>query len=119
MLSRDDPPAELSRHIANDQIRIIGWQHMRLTISESRAILALRRKSSWSGVQVGDPQSIHKLAGGWAAGLVLLSEQAQEPAAQPTTERGFDARRVFDYFAQEVFQRMAPPTRMFLTKTAL
>ena len=113
LLSRSDPPALMARLRANRALDVIGWRDLKLTEAESGAIAAQRG-------QVLDPERLHELyekTDGWAAGLILMLEQAAGGAwpapADPSTPQ-----LVFDYLAGEIFEKTDAATREVLLNTA-
>ena len=60
---------------------------------------------------------MYERTGGWAAGLVLMMEGARTGGFE-TVAPGFTAERIFDYFAQELFEKTDPEMRAFLVKTS-
>jgi LuxR family transcriptional regulator, maltose regulon positive regulatory protein len=102
-LSRDAPPARLSRLEVSGRLATIGWNAMRLDAEETRALTATDTASN------PDQQAWIALVDGWITGLVMLqnlgkqADQSFVPALQ-----GREA--VFRYFAGEIFERM--PARL-------
>ena len=72
VVSRGDPPAALARLRANQTLAVIGWDELRLTREEIAAIAAKRRPDF--GAEAID--ALYARTHGWAAGLVLMLEQA-------------------------------------------
>jgi ATP/maltotriose-dependent transcriptional regulator MalT/DNA-binding SARP family transcriptional activator len=114
LISRSDPPAAMARLRANRAMEVIGWRELKLTQEESNALVARR------GHQLGRDAlvEIYNRTQGWAAGLILMMEQAQgyDPlvAAPDLSNPGL----VFDYLAGEMFQKTDAPTRELLLATA-
>lgn len=107
-VSREAPPAALSRLAANGQLTRVGWEDLKLDEDESREILRAR------GIVAEQAKRLSQQANGWVAGLVLLSAQRTTPrpsAAEPSVT-------VFDYFAGEIFDRATAGIGSFLLKTA-
>jgi LuxR family transcriptional regulator, maltose regulon positive regulatory protein len=104
-LSRDAPPARLARMALGGRLGCIGWDQLRLDGAEARAL-----------AQVDDDdasQAWLDLVDGWVAGLVMLRSLREQGGAPhlPSLE-GRDA--VFQYFAGEIFERMAPAAQHLL-----
>ncbi|NIO39259.1 MAG: hypothetical protein GTO41_03080 [Burkholderiales bacterium] len=112
-ISRSDPPSSMARLRANRAIEVIGWRDLKLTSEESDSIVAQR------GLKL-DPVRLKELnekTEGWAAGLVLMLEQAEAgnwsaPADLSTPQL------VFDYLAGEIFDKTDAATREILLTTA-
>ncbi|MEO8718716.1 MAG: hypothetical protein ABI423_10915, partial [Burkholderiales bacterium] len=114
VVSRTDPPATLARLRANRQLVHVGWEELRLTREETASIAAQRRPEL-------PPEALDALYGktqGWAAGLVLLLQQAR--MGVPIAEAPDLATRqlVFDYLAGEILQKSDARTQEFLLQTA-
>ena len=110
VVSRGDPPPSLARLRANRALSVVGWDDLRLSREETRAI-ALKRRPGFSAEAV---EALYVRTQGWAAGLVLMLEQGKvsEP---PGSSSG---QLVFDYLAGEIFQKSDARTQQFLLHTA-
>lgn len=103
LLSREEPPPEMARLLANRSLSLLGGGELALAEEESRAIIA-RQSDDLSQALV---KRIIGLARGWAAGLILLIESRDLDGLLP--KNGGDLpQEIFDYFATEVFSRMDP-----------
>jgi len=114
VVSRGDPPPSLARLRANQALSLIGWEDLRLTREESASIVARRRP----GLAPEAIEALYARTQGWAAGLVLMLEQAKMSGsiAEPP---GLTSRQlVFDYLAGEIFQKSDERTQQFLLHTA-
>jgi len=114
IVSRGDPPASVARLRANQALSLIGWDELRLTREEAGSIVAKRRP----GFAAEAVDALYARTQGWAAGLVLMLEQAKVSGsiAEPP---GLSTRQlVFDYFAGEIFQKSDARTQQFLLHTA-
>lgn len=114
VISRAEPPPDMVRLRANRAMQLLDWQDLRLTRSESDAIVALwGRTISPEGLA----ELYHKTEG-WAAGLVLLLEHS---LANGNIDPMPDSRApqvIFDYLAGEIFQNFDRRTRQLLVRTA-
>lgn len=115
-ISRSEPPPTWARLRANQALRVLGWDQLRLTPAETSALYELLTGRALP------PETLDGLHGevqGWVAGLVLLLEQGELPA-MPALEQGHaNLTAVFDYFAGEIFQRQETAIQEFLLKTAV
>jgi ATP/maltotriose-dependent transcriptional regulator MalT len=110
LVSRGDPPASLVRLRANRTLSLLAWDQLRLTREETKSIVAQR-------LPAGSLDALYARTEGWAAGLVLMLEQAKSGgslAEPPATTR----KLVFDYLAGEIFQKSDARTQQFLLQTA-
>ena len=114
VISRETHPASLARMVANRDLVEVDAHELRLTLEESRQLLASL------GTREDDiAQQLHAQVDGWAAGLVLLSTPAARNATTNYAGAGRSHTTVFNYFATEVFGRMSQETRELLMATAL
>jgi DNA-binding SARP family transcriptional activator len=113
MVSRSDPPAALARAQANRLLGRISADDLRLTAEEMREIVLSERT-------VDEPtlKLLEERSGGWAAGLVLMLEHLKASGTVAAAEPGESFEEAFDYFAGQVFDRVDPPTRTLLLRTA-
>lgn len=115
IISRGDPPPELSRSMANDLIATISWKELRLNRTEAIRISRLRHKEEYPARVIKD---IYRKTDGWAAGFVLLLGTARKgedlgklKAITPDT--------ISDYFNSEVIKRLDREIHDFLLKISL
>jgi ATP/maltotriose-dependent transcriptional regulator MalT len=114
VISRGEPPASLARLRVNQGLSLVGWDELRLTREEAAAIVAKRRP----GLAAEAIEALYARTQGWAAGLVLMLEQAKVSGAM-TEPPGLSTRQlVFDYLAGEIFQKSNARTQQFLLHTA-
>lgn len=113
LVSRGDPPASLARLRANRALSVLSWEDLRLTREETKSIVAQRLPR----LPASALDALYARTEGWAAGLVLMLEQAKSGgsiAEPPATTR----KLVFDYLAGEIFQKSDGATQQFLLQTA-
>jgi len=112
IVSRGDPPPALTSLRAKGRMEIIGWDELRFDEEEARGMLKLRLGEN---LHLDVVRRIHGLTQGWAAGLVLMTERTGstgDSGPESTTREG-----VFQYFAEEIFQRIDQSVQDFLLKT--
>ena len=117
MLCRADPPTSFAALRARGTISVIGGEQLRLTEKECAELAALRE------VEIAAPalQQLYLRTQGWTAGVVLALEQ-KAPAqltgllAVPPAEA--TPQVLFQYFAGEIFDKMAPPVQALLLRAA-
>jgi LuxR family transcriptional regulator, maltose regulon positive regulatory protein len=108
-VSRRDPPECYARLIANENVKLLEWDALKLILDEARAIAGARAELSEENMR-----QLHEQSGGWAAGLTLLLESRD----RLTGSLGA-MEKVFDYFATQIFDAASGPTQRFLMETAL
>ncbi|MGH8566783.1 MAG: hypothetical protein ACREXU_01895 [Gammaproteobacteria bacterium] len=118
VLSRAEPPPAFTRLRTHAELSFLGWEALRLTLEEAQGIAALRQEDAHRRSPAGIEQ-LHAQTQGWAAGLVLLLDQARldDVTIAPVDETSQQV--LFDHFAGELFERAAASTQAILLKTAL
>ena len=132
IISRIQPPIQMTRLQASNNLTMLQWDDLRLTEEESIGIARLRGGKKRLSQET--LQAIHEQTQGWAAGLVLMLEDLKIESGNP--DIGFHRRHwipasagmtsqmaeipdaVFNYFAAEIFQRTDKEVQEFLLKTA-
>jgi DNA-binding SARP family transcriptional activator len=94
---------------------LLEWHDLQLTAQESLRMAAVLGRR---GLSRDAQRSLHEQAGGWAAGLVLLLQEASQ-ASLPTHASSHDHQTVFDYFAEEVLRRTDEATRSVLLQSSV
>ena len=114
VVSRADPSPELARLRANRALGVLGWDELRLTREETDSIVAQRQ----AGLARESLAALYDRTQGWAAGLVLMLEQAKVSGALAEPPDTATSQLVFDYLAGEILQKSDARTREFLLRTA-
>ena len=114
LVSRGDPPPEMARLRASRAIATLGWEDLRLTREETVAIARQRRPQ----LPAETLDLLHARTQGWAAGLVLMLEQAKVSGAIADPPELSSSQLVFDYLAGEIFQKTDAGTQELLLNTA-
>ena len=110
--SREAPPPRLARWLAGADLTSIDYPDLRLTRAETGALATAR------GIDPnGRLDTLHELARGWAAGVVLLARGLAQGLPLPRPGDA-PAAAIFDYFAIEVFHHAPPAMHAFLYRTA-
>lgn len=115
-ISRTDPPPQLARALANNLIGQINWNDLRLTLEETKAIVAA------TGLLESTEETLTLLqeqTNGWIAGLVLMMERFKETGAINHTYQSETMGTVFNYFTGQVFEQLSEEMREFLMRTAI
>lgn len=118
--TRADPPLQLARLRALGAVTEVRMADLRFRAEET---------AQWLGAALGrapSPRTVQRLDAvteGWAAALalVMLSRpQADEEALDHELARfSLSRRHIFDYFAQEVFERQPERVQAFLLDTCV
>ncbi len=116
VISRADPPPIFARLRANGAVAVIDAEALKLTLDEAGMIARQRGNDNLSPQAL---DNLHRQTHGWAAGTVLILEQAaQERHLSPRFDQPV-GRAVFDYFAAEVLRHAPDAERMILLKTSI
>ena len=111
-ISRRDPPDVYARLVVNENVKLVEWDALKLTLQEAQAIADARARPN--DAELG---RLYESSGGWAAGFTLLLEGSRrEEGATPGAGAGRDA--LFDYFAAQIFAKLPRMTQEFLAATA-
>ncbi len=116
ILSRSDPPPALIRLRANDQMGRVGWDELRLTLTEADGIIQLRAPELRSKRMI---EHLHETSNGWAAGLVLMMARARKEKIEFRDLEKLSREEIFEYFASEILRKTQGEIQDFLLKTAL
>lgn len=116
--TRRDPPLPLARLRARGRLLEVRAEDLRFTAEEAGGLLNQLVPFSLSNEQV---KTLEERTEGWAAALQLAALSLQRSASAGAFIDAFSGshRFVFDYLAEEVFQRQDEPTQMFLLKTSV
>ncbi len=110
VISRAEVSPVLSRALANQSVGRVGWEELRLTPAESEQLLL-----GQAAVLPAQAAELHRLCGGWAAGLILMAGSSR---ALPSLDAESEGAALFEYFAAEVFEGIADEDRALLLSTA-
>lgn len=115
VLSRSGPPPAFSRQRASNRVGLIGWKDLRVTPEETKGIAGMVGQNRISAETLSYLQS---RSDGWAAGLMLLLARAGTEGIEPQRLGRRAPEEIFDYFANELYDRVGARIRSVLIKTA-
>lgn len=113
--SRSDPPSTFASLLANNRMRMITSNRLRLNLEETRAILRLE---TGRPISQSLSRKCYKQSEGWAAGLVLMAKGMPHDRRLPGRQPLVIPSVVFDYFSSELFDKLEEPVKIFLLQTA-
>jgi two-component SAPR family response regulator len=115
IISRHATPGNFARLRANNELKSLGWDEIRLTKEETAEIARAN-----DGRRLDDEtlSALHKKAEGWVAGLVLLMESSKDRSGDFLLPEACAPDEAFRYFASEIFDKMDRETREFLLLTS-
>lgn len=116
VISREAPPGIFARFKVNDDMVVLTWDQLQLSLEESRQVVDLKGYRHLSEDQINE---IYKKCEGWVAGLMLILKMEESGGVGRVfhTTKCF-SDDIFNYFAGEVFERMEPEIQNLLLKTA-
>jgi DNA-binding SARP family transcriptional activator len=115
-LSHHESPSAYARLQVQRRQAVLGEAQLLLSLAETRALAQRYRFRTLTPKAIA---SLHDRTHGWAAGAVLMLEQAaQEHNPAPQFDQPV-ARTMFDYFVSEVLQRAPVAHQQVLLKTAM
>ncbi|MDD2337961.1 MAG: hypothetical protein PHD01_15465 [Geobacteraceae bacterium] len=114
-INRNELPPQCARLQANDRISLLQHRDIRFTLDESRQ-LAHRRIPKLDSKII---KTMHEKTEGWAAGIILQLERVRIDGKGTELSADFAYEKVFDYFAEELFDRAEQGVQDFLLKTAV
>jgi ATP/maltotriose-dependent transcriptional regulator MalT/DNA-binding SARP family transcriptional activator len=115
VVSRQDPPDLFARMRANRTMELIEWEELKFNFDESKRMI---HHLGYKRLSKELLRQLHEKAGGWAAGLVLLTEGIKAGGAESLLSRTDVTDEIFRYFAGEIFNKASKDTQEFLLKTS-
>jgi len=116
LVGRGEPPAAFARMRANGAMEVVSADELLLTPTEARGLV---RSRAPGGRFSRAAASLSELSGGWAAGLVLMLEDARTSGSRLDRAGWTTPESVFDYFATEVLARMDGEARRVLLEASI
>ncbi len=114
-ISRSDPPPAFARHRVHQHLEMIDWAQLRFTRTEAAQLARKLAPGRWPRETI---RSLHDIADGWCAGLVLLLDQLRSQGRASPAPREPSSEVLFDYFAGEIFKNADPAVQQVLLHTA-
>ena len=118
VLSREDPPPELARLQASQQLETLSEERLLFTLEETHAMVRLYGYQKRQPISKALIEALYTKTQGWIAGLVLLLEQQKTLEGLEPFDLAHPPRVVFDYLAMEVMKTLDPMPQELLLKTA-
>jgi ATP/maltotriose-dependent transcriptional regulator MalT/two-component SAPR family response regulator len=115
LISRSLPPQTLGRFQVHQQMVLLDWQALQLSVDEVQALSGIVQKTPLTQAEA---TTVHAATMGWAAGVVLMLAQPQADAKSIDKDALEAPEVVFDYFAAEIVAKLDDARRDFLIKTA-
>jgi hypothetical protein len=118
VLSRQPTPPMVASFQAQQRVRLVTDDDMRLTEAEAMAVARLHQARSNMVGRTELLRQWYHYTRGWMAGMILLAESTQSSVQDLSPSDGHLPQVLFDYLATEVFHRFEPATRQVLRTTA-
>ena len=115
IISREEPPPQFARLRVSRKINLLQGEDILFNLAESKELIRLKGLQDISDSTV---HRIHEKARGWAAGLVLMTEESKGENIIDKTLSGETPQEIFDYFATEIFDKTDRDKQEFLLKTS-
>jgi len=110
-VSRERPPAPLSRLLANRILAVIEAEALRFAADEAAELLASHE------FDAAEIERLQREAQGWAAGLILMSVGGPRRKGRKPLPRTRES--LFAYFATQVVEGLPEPWQRFLVRTSV
>ncbi len=118
-MSRQDPPPPLVTVQCEQAMTVVGADSLSLSRAEVKAIVQLHWKRKADGTIKTFVDEAYLRVGGWAAGLMLMVEQAKANRRLSGSATEETSETIFRYLAGEVMERLSPDVRQLLLKTSV
>ncbi len=116
LISRKAPHPALSRFRRSGEMKIIGWDDLCLTNAESIGVAGVLGSGGLDDEVV---EQLNDRAEGWISGLLLMLGNVNRSEKSGISFVDTAPEMMFDYFSNEIFQKMDRGTRDFLATTAI
>jgi LuxR family maltose regulon positive regulatory protein len=117
VISREEPPANLSRLAYSGQMAMLGWTDLKLTEQETADIARLYKPAAGQRT-VMPARDLYAITQGWAVGLAVMLRHEMGPAVTRLDIDQGPTQPIFNYLSSEVFDRLDETVKDFLLKTA-
>jgi ATP/maltotriose-dependent transcriptional regulator MalT/DNA-binding SARP family transcriptional activator len=116
LLSRENPPAKLSRTSLSSDFYVLNWDEIKLTDEECFDVIQHRHKTDLTKEQL---KIITSVSHGWMAGLILLLKQEDTNTSEFEAQHSSSQSELFGYFTNEVFNILDEGAQQTLLLTSL
>lgn len=119
VMSRQDPPPSMITVQSGQAMTVVGGDSLSLSRAEAKAIVQLHWKKKADGTIRAFVDEAYRRVGGWAAGLMLMVEQAKADRMVSGSGPDGTSETIFRYLAGEVMERLSPDIQQLLLKTCV
>jgi LuxR family transcriptional regulator, maltose regulon positive regulatory protein len=110
-ISREAPPSEYARALANQQLVTIDESALRFTDDDTQQLVNLHGRD-WQAAE------LRRLTDGWAAAMILLLATRTDLGLDDSLRSGTARDRLFAFFAGEVMEKLGPSDATLLMRVA-
>lgn len=115
IVSRAAPSQEFIRHQVSRQLGVLEAEDLKLTRTEAKAIAKIQTRRPIA-TQVF--REMYEKTNGWVGGLILCLDHWIKDAPGLVTDDQAVQETIFNYLAEELFQKLDRHTQQFLLKSA-
>lgn len=119
VMSRQPPPSAMAKVKADREMALISPGQIEMSKAETRAMVLLHSRKKAGKLVKASVDALYRRMGGWAAGIVLTLEHAQNRDVLTAAHAGETPEAVFQYLAGEVLERLAPEIQRLLLQTSI
>jgi LuxR family transcriptional regulator, maltose regulon positive regulatory protein len=110
-ISREAPPGEYARALANQQLVTLDESALRFTDDDTQQLVNLHGRE-WQAAE------LRRLTDGWAAAMILLLATRTDLSPDDSLRSGTARDRLFAFFAGEVMEKLGPSDAAVLMRVA-
>lgn len=118
-LSRERPPADYVRLLAEQQLATIHAAELELTREEAHQLAQLRPAIAPSDSPANSVDEMWERTKGWMAGFILLWQHHEQEKTVPSLAAHQTTQAIFDYLAGEVMARFSPERQTILLAVSI
>lgn len=117
VVSRTNPTSSLTRLLVIKDIEVIGWSDLQTNKEETEEIIKIHNEVLERKCPENVIERLHEYSQGWISGLVLML-QSNTLSNERISLTESTPELLFEYFANELFDRVELGIQEFLIKTA-
>ncbi len=110
-ISREAPPAEYARALANQELATIDESALRFSDDDTQQLVTMHGRD-WPATE------LRRLTDGWAAAMILLLATRTDLSLDDSLRSGTARERLFAFFAGEVMEKLGPSDATVLMRVA-
>ena len=115
ILSRLEPPSNMSELIGKRDLYVMGWEHLRLELEETHGIV---EHVSRMKIPRETIDNMHEKTSGWVIGLILLLQNNKFDKIEPQYIDKHPPQVLFDYIQDKLFDKLHDHQKKFMLNLA-